>query len=80
MESDEKMLMDLDDIDAADCANNFDEDEKNDDEFELNDDPVSSKKSIDKKRVPLYCLPLYSMMPSFLQRRVFEPIPNEQRF
>jgi len=78
MEQDDKILMDLDDIDAADCADNFGEDEYKDDDFEL-DEPVGQQKSSDKKKVPLYCLPLYSMMPSFLQRRVFEPIPSGQR-
>ncbi|KAI6183568.1 putative ATP-dependent RNA helicase kurz [Aphelenchoides bicaudatus] len=77
IEKDEKLLLDLDDVDAADCADRFDDEKANDDEFDLNDQQPN--KSTNKKNVPLYCLPLYSMMPSFLQRRVFEPIPNGQR-
>lgn len=73
--------MDLDDVDAADCADHFDEDEvKDNDEFELNDDkPSTQQTAANRRKMPLYCLPLYSMMPSFLQRRVFEPIPEGQR-
>lgn len=67
------MLVDLDDVDAADC---FDED-REEDEFDLNDQTTSQ--DTNKKKIPLFCLPLYSMMPSFLQRRVFEPIPEGQR-
>jgi HrpA-like RNA helicase len=64
-------------VDAADCADHFNEDKEEPDEFELNDLPTT--RTSNKKRSPLYCLPLYSMMPSFLQRRVFEPIPEGQR-
>jgi HrpA-like RNA helicase len=77
----------LDDTDAADCADRFEDDDdeqpknrQEDDEFELRDDPLSTKQAaVNRRKVPLYCLPLYSMMPSFLQRRVFEPIPEGQR-
>ncbi|KAI6217491.1 hypothetical protein M3Y99_01763100 [Aphelenchoides fujianensis] len=40
------------------------------DEFELRDErPAGGQQR------PLFCLPLYSMLPSALQRRVFEPVP-----
>ncbi|KAI6172568.1 hypothetical protein M3Y98_00987600 [Aphelenchoides besseyi] len=70
MERDERMFLELDDLDAADCVGEDGKDES--DEFEL-------KEEMEKTSKPLYCLPLYSMMPSFLQRRVFEPVPEGQR-
>lgn len=72
--------MDFDDIDTADLTDRF-EDNNREDAFEL-DQPMSNQgqqSGIDKQKLPLYCLPLYSMMPSFLQRRVFEPVPDGQR-
>ncbi|KAI6197475.1 putative ATP-dependent RNA helicase kurz [Aphelenchoides besseyi] len=70
MERDERMFLELDDLDAADCVGEDGKEES--DEFELKDEGEKTSK-------PLYCLPLYSMMPSFLQRRVFEPAPEGQR-
>lgn len=67
-------------MDALDSADRFDE-QNEDDEFQLGDDEPTTKQIAENRRkVPLYCLPLYSMMPSFLQRRVFEPIPDGQRY
>jgi hypothetical protein len=72
--------MDLDDTDAVDFADRFDE-KKEDDEFELSEEQLTTQQiAANRRKVPLYCLPLYSMMPSFLQRRVFEPIPEGQRY
>lgn len=72
MERDERLLLDLDDRDAADCADEAEDEAA--DEFELRDErPAGGQQR------PLFCLPLYSMMPSALQRRVFEPVSKGQR-
>ncbi|KAI6225151.1 hypothetical protein M3Y99_01377400 [Aphelenchoides fujianensis] len=71
LEQDEQLL-DLDDRDGADCADEAEDEAA--DEFELRDErPAGGQQR------PLFCLPLYSMLPSALQRRVFEPVPAGRR-
>lgn len=76
----EQELIGIDDVDAVDCADELDETDdgvkSEDNNFELK---PSKPTSSSRDRTPLHCLPLYSMMPSFLQKRVFEPPPVGHR-
>ena len=70
---------DNDEDQQYDLENNDLDDSENEDELSDNDDPLSTAKTSSSKDKPLYVLPLYSLLPSEKQIKVFEKVPDNCR-
>ncbi|CAD5211268.1 unnamed protein product [Bursaphelenchus okinawaensis] len=71
---DDNVDVDFDETGVGECDEDSENEGNEEDEYAL-----AAPKLDHAKKGPLYCLPLYSMMPSHLQHKVFEAPPEGQR-